>query len=216
MDNMESRAFVIKSESNPRIRIEAVPGHFVTSHSHINYCLNITQVKHEHAMARDAAAQLAAPYLQFEIIDTIVCMEGSEILGAFLARELTKSGMRSINQGSSLFVISPEYDANGQMFFRENLQPMVADKSVLLLISTVSTGKTIRRALDCIRYFGGRTCGIAAVFSAIPMVEDLEIQSLFSTKDLPDYASFSTGDCPDCKAHRPIDAMVNSFGYSKL
>ena len=117
MDNMESRAFVIKSESNPRIRIEAVPGHFVTSHSHINYCLNITQVKHEHAMARDAAAQLAAPYLQFEIIDTIVCMEGSEILGAFLARELTKSGMRSINQGSSLFVISPEYDANGQMFF---------------------------------------------------------------------------------------------------
>ena len=27
MDNMESRAFVIKSESNPRIRIEAVPGH---------------------------------------------------------------------------------------------------------------------------------------------------------------------------------------------
>ena len=70
MDNMESRAFVIKSESNPRIRIEAVPGHFVTSHSHINYCLNITQVKHEHAMARDAAAQLAAPYLQFEIIDT--------------------------------------------------------------------------------------------------------------------------------------------------
>lgn len=30
MDNMESRAFVIKSESNPRIRIEAVPGHFVT------------------------------------------------------------------------------------------------------------------------------------------------------------------------------------------
>ena len=46
MDNMESRAFVIKSESNPRIRIEAVPGHFVTSHSHINYCLNITQVKH--------------------------------------------------------------------------------------------------------------------------------------------------------------------------
>ena len=201
MDNMESRAFVIKSESNPRIRIEAVPGHFVTSHSHINYCLNITQVKHEHAMARDAAAQLAAPYLQFEIIDTIVCMEGSEILGAFLARELTKSGMRSINQGSSLFVISPEYDANGQMFFRENLQPMVADKSVLLLISTVSTGKTIRRA---------------AVFSAIPMVEDIEIQSLFSTKDLPDYASFSTGDCPDCKAHRPIDAMVNSFGYSKL
>ncbi len=143
-------------------------------------------------------------------------MEGSEILGAFLARELTKSGMRSINQGSSLFVISPEYDANGQMFFRENLQPMVADKSVLLLISTVSTGKTIRRALDCIRYFGGRTCGIAAVFSAIPMVEDIEIQSLFSTKDLPDYASFSTGDCPDCKAHRPIDAMVNSFGYSKL
>ena len=74
MDNMESRAFVIKSESNPRIRIEAVPGHFVTSHSHINYCLNITQVKHEHAMARDAAAQLAAPYLQFEIIDTIVCL----------------------------------------------------------------------------------------------------------------------------------------------
>lgn len=216
MDNMESRALTVKSESNPHIRIEAVPGHFVTSHSHINYYLNITKVKHEHVMARDAAALLASPYLHFEMIDTIVCMEGSEVLGAFLARELTKSGMRSINQGSNLFVISPEYDANGQMFFRENLQPMVADKSVLLLISTVSTGKTIRRALDCIHYFGGRTCGIAAVFSAIPSVEGIEIQALFTAKDLPDYASHSAADCPDCRTHQPIDAMVNSFGYSRL
>ena len=61
MDNMESRAFVIKSESNPRIRIEAVPGHFVTSHSHINYCLNITQVKHEHAMLVTLRPSLPRP-----------------------------------------------------------------------------------------------------------------------------------------------------------
>lgn len=215
MDNMD-RAIAVKSESNPRIQIEAVPGHFVTSHSHINYYLNITRVKHEHAMAREAASLLAAPYLHFELIDTIVCMEGSEILGAFLARELTKSGMRSINQGSSLFVISPEYDAGGQMFFRENLQPMVAGKSVLLLISTISTGKTIRRALDCIRYYRGRACGAAAVFSAIPAVEHITIHALFTAKNLPDYASHSAVDCPDCKARRPIDAMVNSFGYSKL
>ncbi len=216
MANMESRAFTVKSEANSHIQIEAVPGHFVTSHSHINYYLNISKVKHEHAMAREAAALLASPYLHYELIDTIVCMEGSEILGAFLARELTKSGMCSINQGSSLFVLSPEYDSNGQMFFRENLQPMVAGKSVLLLISTVSTGKTIRRALDCIRYFGGRTCGIAAVFSAIEQVEGIEIHALFTTRELPDYASCSAADCPDCKARKPIDAMVNSFGYSKL
>ena len=216
MESMESRMVKLYARNNNHVALHAIPGHFATSHSHINFYIDMTSLKTRANEAQEVAKSLAGDYVNSTVVDTIVCMEGSEILGAFLARELTKSGMRSINQGSSLFVISPEYDANGQMFFRENLQPMVADKSVLLLISTVSTGKTIRRALDCIRYFGGRTCGIAAVFSAIPMVEDIEIQSLFSTKDLPDYASFSTGDCPDCKAHRPIDAMVNSFGYSKL
>ena len=34
--------------------------------------------------------------------------------------------------------------------------------------------------------------------------------------DLPDYESYSYAECPYCKAGRRIEALVNSYGYSKF
>ena len=41
------------------LEITAIPGHFVTSHSHINYYIDITMMKHDFVMAREAAVTLA-------------------------------------------------------------------------------------------------------------------------------------------------------------
>lgn len=213
---MEHRKFELQSGRNRKVTVNAIPGHFVTSHSHINYYIDVTKVKHEQNMAREAASLLAQDYLYTVPIDTIVCMEGSEIIGAFIARELSRSGLQSINEKSTICVVTPENDANGQMIFRDNLQPMIIGKNVLLLIPSVTTGKTIRRAWECIQYYGGNVQGVTAVFSAADEVQGIPINAIFTKKDLPDYTSYSMKDCPDCKAHRKIDAIVNSYGYSKM
>ena len=47
----------------------------------------------------------------------------------------------------------------------DTLQPMIEGKHVLLLIASATTGKTIKKSLECIKYYGGSIAGISAIFS---------------------------------------------------
>ena len=40
--------------------------------------------------------------------------------------------------------------------------------------------------------------------------------ALFTSDDLPDYKTYSFYECPACQEKRKIDAIVNSYGYSKI
>ena len=93
---------------------------------------------------------------------------------------------------------------------------MVSGKNVLLLISTVNSGKTARRAMECIEYYGGSLQGIAAVFSAIAKVDEVPVMSIFSPEDIPGYMTSLVPDCPLCRAGQKIDALANSYGFSAL
>ena len=148
---MESRAIKIKSPKNSKISIKVIPGHFATNHSHINYYIDMTSIKHRHAMAYEAAATMAMKYENNTMVDTIVCMDGCEVIAAFLARYLSKSGIMSMNDKSDICIITPEFNTNGQMIFRDNIQPMVWQKNILLLVASATTGKTINRSLECIK-----------------------------------------------------------------
>lgn len=88
------------------------------------------------------AITLAQRYAYEKGVDTIVCLDGSEVIGAFLARHLSKNDYFSINRDKNINVVTPEYDSNGQLIFRDNLTPMISGKDVLILISTVNSGKT--------------------------------------------------------------------------
>ena len=66
------------------------PGHFATNHAHINYYIDVTTLKARTKEAEDVAQALVGMYLYDTVIDTIVCMEGTEVIGAFLAEELAK------------------------------------------------------------------------------------------------------------------------------
>ena len=127
---------------------------------------------------------------------------------------LTQKILFSVNNNKSICVVTPEYDSNGQLLFRENLVPMIHGRNMLLLISTVNSGKTARRALDCIQYYGGKTQGIAAVFSAIPDLDGIPVLSLFTPADISGYETYPTGECRMCKAGQRIDALANSYGLS--
>ena len=160
-----------------------------------------------------AGAEVLGKDFSGTYIDTVICLEGTETLGAFLADALAHSG---INQGKDINVITPEMNAGGQMIFRDNTQKMIWSKRVLLLISSASTGMSINRAIECLQYYSGELVAIGAIFSAIDAVQGIEVKSLFTDKDLPDYESFSPNECPLCKQGKKVDALINSFGYSKL
>ncbi len=209
-------AIEIISRTNPQLKISAIPGHFVTSHSHINFYIDITKIKHRHMMALAAAETMASQYKQSTVVDTIVCMDGSEVIGSFLAKDLSDATILSMNRSKNINVIAPEFNANNQMIFRENLMPMVEGKSIILLIASITTGKTIKRSIECINYYNGKVAGISAIFSAIPEIEGIKINALFTPEDIPHYTTYSMRDCPKCKEGVKIDALVNSFGYSQI
>ena len=206
----------IRSRENPNLELIAFHGHFATRHSHNTHYLDITRLKHEYSLAHDTALALANHYIYEKSIDTIICMDGSEVIGASLARQLTQKALFSVNNNKSICVVTPEYDSNGQLIFRDNLAGMVSGKNVLLLISTVNSGKTARRAMECIEYYGGSLQGIAAVFSAIAKVDEVPVMSIFSPEDIPGYMTSLVPDCPLCRAGQKIDALANSYGFSVL
>jgi orotate phosphoribosyltransferase len=178
--------------------------------------VDVTPIKHDHLLAREAGLTLATRYLSSTNIDTVVCLDGSEVIGAFLAWNLAKQDFRAINEGKNISVIPPEYDINHHMIFRENILPRIQDKDVLVLISTVNSGTAARKALDTISYYGGRCQGVAAVFSAVESVEGVPVFALFTPKDIPGYVSAPAKDCPLCAKGEKIDALINSYGFSKL
>lgn len=206
----------IKSSLNPNLVVTAFPGHFATSHCHNSHYIDVTRIKHEHMMAREAAVTLAQRYSYTDSIDTIVCMDGSEVIGAFLARHLANKDRFNINRDKNINVVTPEFDHTGQLIFRDNLIPMIAGKKVLLLISTVKSGKTIARTLECASYYGATIQGIAALFSTVDEIHNIPVYSIFTPQDIPGYVTSDTKDCPMCKAGQKIDALANSYGFSQL
>lgn len=209
---MEDRLQIIKSGRNSRISIGIMPGHFATNHSHVNYYVDMTSIKTSWKMAREAACELGKHFIN-TYIDTIICLEETEPLAAFLAEYLSQGG---INVGNDIGIVVPELNAVNQMIFRDNVQKKIWGKRVLVLVSSVSTGKSIDRAADCLRYYNGELVGVGAIFSAIDKAGELEISSLFTASDLPRYQSVSVSECPLCRSGVKVDALINSFGYSKL
>ena len=206
----------IYARTDNRIQLKMIPGHFVTSQSHITHYLDLTTMKSRCAEAQRIASALAANYEASIPVDTIVCMDGTEVIGAYLANALTENGIVSMNQHQTIYIMTPEVHSSGQLIFRDNLQPMIKNKNVLLLLASATTGKTIKQSIECIEYYGGSISGISAIFSATDEVAGHEVHSLFSKKDIDDYASYSVDECPMCKAGKKIEAIVNSYGYSML
>lgn len=213
---MESKAIKISSNVNPNANIRVIPGHFATNHSHINYYVDMTILKSRKSEAEAAASILARKYSTSTYIDTIICMDGCEVIGAYLADELTKSGIMSLNQHKTMYVVSPEVNPGGQLIFRDNMQMMIHGKHCLLLIASATTGRTIARAVECVQYYGGIMEGVAAIFSASDEVAGLHVNHIFGPADIGGYQTYEAAKCPMCARKERIEAIVNSYGYSKL
>ena len=203
--------------ANSSLNLRVARGHFATSHSHINYYIDLTMTKHRLSEAREAAQELAGAFNPSTIIDTILCLDGTEVIGACMASELTRAGFMNMNAHRTIYVVTPEHTSGSQLLFRDNSAPMIVGKHVLVLAASVTTGYTAQAAIEAIRYYGGIPVGIAAIFTCADECEGFPIVSIFNTKNvLSDYKSTSSHDCPLCKAGLKLDAMVNAHGISSF
>ncbi|MDD6082384.1 MAG: orotate phosphoribosyltransferase [Oscillospiraceae bacterium] len=212
---MENRTQKITAAQNRRVSFDVIPGHFATSNSHVSAYIDMNGIKSSFRAAKEAAKELATGIYGVIPVDTIICLEGTKMIGAFLAEELSE-GLHGINSGNEIMVITPEFNTYNQIILRDNLQPMVRDKNVLLLASSVSSGKSIVQAAECLAYYGGKLMAAAAIFSDVDNIRGLKIHHIFGHDDIPEYSSYKQEECAMCKAGKKIDAIVNSFGYSKL
>lgn len=206
----------IPCKSHSNVVLTAIPGHFVTPHSHINYFLDMTNLKYRLDEASATAKALSEQITATTIVDTIVCIDGCEIIGAFLAEDLTRAGIYSMNSHNTIHILTPEYVNSNQPMFRENFVPMIKGKNVLLLLTSATTGQTIVRAAQALGYYGATISGISAVFSAANSVMGIPIKSLFNISDIPNYKTYAPENCALCKEGMGIDAFANGFGYSRI
>lgn len=212
-----SEIYTITSPRSDRVFIHVMQGHFISSNNHLNYYIGTSDVKHNHNVSVDTAMLLSEYYNNAGIdIDTVLCLFETQTLGAYLAHELARPSMMKPNPDTSIYVVGSEYDAAGNLIFRDNLRRMIQGKNVLILISCITSGRTVARAMESVQYYGGNVAGISSVFSAVNSINGVHVNTIFDTTDIPDYTAYSAHDCPLCQSGQPVDAISNGYGYSKL
>jgi len=228
----------IPSKNNPELCLSVIPGHFSSDRFHVNYYIDMTTLKTRMSQAQLVAKEMCEKYThriqipentkgfftssmadafaQAEKIDTIICMDGCEVIGAYVAEELSKTGISTNNLHKTFYVVSPEFDKSGQMIVRDNIKPMIKGKNVLVILASAMSGRTIYKSIKCIQAYGGNVKGISVIFGVVDEIEGYPVHSVFSKDDLPDFELAEPENCTACKNNVPLTAIVNSYGYSVL
>ena len=199
------------------VSLRVAQGHFATRNSHTNYFIDVTEQQSCLREAEAVARQLAQRDLtRNTMVDTILCLDGTRVIGTCLAHELTQIGNLSVNAEKEIYLLRENVSRDGKLIFRDNARFMLEGKNVLLLLASVTTGGTVRKGIECIEYYRGSVVGIAAIYSHLKEIDGISITSLFDTNDLPGYASYLPEECPMCRDKQELDAVVDKFGYSAL
>lgn len=230
----------IYAKDNSEVALKVTKGHFSSDRFHINYYIDMTSLKMRRKDAQEVAKAMVSRYVSRgklegnfslpgaqmkelmaslsskTLIDTIICMDGCEVIGAYVASELSSIGVTTLNSHHTSYIITPEFDSTGQMVVRDNIRPMLKDKHVLVVLATAMSGRTIAKSIRCINSYGGIIEGISVIFSAVDEIDGYPVNSVFDVSDLPDFRLSDPNNCPDCQNGVKLDAIVNSYGYSVL
>ena len=198
------------------IQLRVAEGHFATCNAHLTHYIDVVSLKANLSEAKAAAEEICLSYEHDTVVDTVLCLDGMEVIGACIANTFIKKGFRNLNFNNSVYVVTPETTSNNLFLFRDNIAPMITGKNVMIVALSVSSGKTIKSAMEAVNYYGGTVSAVASIFSTEKECQGLPIHSLFTTDDIPGYHHYPTHECPMCKVGKKVDALVNSHGYSKF
>ena len=217
MPELNKRTTKFYSRGDRTVTINAAQGHFATSNCHVNYYVDVTRLKIRVGEARDAALALKNLIVNnLTAIDTIICLDDTQMLGGFLGQEIENGEFMINNTHKTVYVIEPEENALHDFMFKTNHRMGVGGKNCLILAGVLTTGDAVRRVADCIEYYGGKTVGVAAVFSTMSSVDEYRVFSVFDPEDLPGYGAYPKDDCPYCRKGKRIEALVNGAGYAVM
>ena len=138
------------------VTLRVAQGHFATRNSHTNYFIDVTRQQSCLQEADAVAQQLAQRLASSTMVDTILCMDGTRVIGTCLARKLTESSYNSVNSGKEIYLLRENVSAGGKLIFRENARFMLEGRNVLLLLASITTGSTVEKGMRCVQYYGGR------------------------------------------------------------
>lgn len=236
-------AIELVSELDPNLKLRVIPGHFSSDRFHMNYYVDMTALKMKQQEAEMVARAMCKKYIsrvqlsmgkgqryhtrfsELEAmlttkapIDTIICLDGCEVIGAYVAHELSKISEDKFANTlqKNFYVITPEFDSTGQMVVRDNIKPMIQGKNILLVLASAMSGNTILKSIRCILSYGGKVEGISVIFGAIDNIDGYPVHAVFDAASLPDFTLSDPDNCPNCKAGVKLDAVVNSYGYTEL
>ena len=211
---MLSNNITITAKGNRRIKLSIYSGHFATGHAHVDRYISMTEIRSNAAMAAEAADEISK-FFRCTPIDTIICLENTQVIGAFIAQDLIDSS-HSVNSGATVNIITPGINSNNQLVFSSDMQQYVTNRNILLLMSTVSTGRSLARAAECIRYYGGKPVGIGSIFSAVEEAAGLPVHSIFMRSESNEYNVYRSDECPLCKNGRKLDGFVTVGGCTEI
>ena len=80
--------------------------------------MEITTLKSRCSEAHGLASLLAMRYSVDTPVDSIICLDGTQVIGTYLAEELTRAGVLNYNAHRTVYVVAPEYAPSGQIIFR--------------------------------------------------------------------------------------------------
>ncbi len=72
-----SKEYKIRTK-NKNVFLRVRKGHFATMHSHINYYIDVTTQKTRLSEASAVAKEMVSAYRARTIVDTILCLDGTE------------------------------------------------------------------------------------------------------------------------------------------
>lgn len=194
--------------------LRVVKGHFMKSNGHMNYYIDVVMQKTKLSEALAVAEELSAHYNNM-IIDAILCLDEMQVVATCMAQILTNSGFRSVNSNQAIYILTPEKISAGRFIFREETVPLISGKNVLILTSSVATGRTTSVAMEAIQYYGGNVAGLASIYSAVDECNGVPVHSAFDANDLDGYYCVPAHECPLCAEGRNIDGVVSSYGFSR-
>lgn len=179
---MGHRALLFKTGSGLFLALER--GDTAQEEISMNFCISTRELRLSAKLAKEAARALAQPYHTGALVDLILCEEGCEAVGAFLAAELGGGSVLSLNRGSDIHIGTLRLSEQ-ETCTREELP--LRGKSILLLTDLLMSPKRARRAADYILGSGAALSGVCALFGVPGEVEKRKIQCLFEASDLPGF-----------------------------
>ena len=194
--------------------LRVTKGHFMKTNGHMNYYIDVTMQKSRLSEARAVAEELVSYYKTSTVIDTILCLDEMQVVATCMAEQLTATGYMNLNAHQTIYILTPEKVSEGRFIFREGSAAMINGKNVLILTSSVATGRTTSVAMDAIKYYGGTVAGLASIYSAVDECNGVPVHSVFDANDLDGYYCVPAHECPLCKEGQMVDGVVNSYGFA--